>query len=246
MTPWRALTDALDAVAARGEAIRLWWRDDDAGRDGPALARLLDLAELCGAPLALAVVPAWLDAAAQGRIAASAQATVLQHGFAHVDHAPAGAKKIELGGRDGAIILAELARGRELLRDAFGATFLAVLVPPWNRLDATLIEQLARCGFVGLSTFGRRACADAAPGLVQANVHLDPVDWHGSRLFVGEAEALTRLCAALDPEEPIGILSHHLVMDEAGWRFLEDLLDLLGRHPGARLCTAPGLFGQPQ
>jgi hypothetical protein len=246
MTAWRTLAEALDAVAERGEAIRLWWRDDDAGHDGPALARLLDLAELCGAPLALAVVPAWLDAEAQGRIAASAQATVLQHGFAHVDHAPAGAKKIELGGRDGAIILAELARGREILRDAFGATFLAVLVPPWNRLDAALIAQLARCGFVGLSTFGRRAAAEGASGLAQVNVHLDPVDWHGSRLFVGEAAALNRLCAALDPEEPIGILSHHLAMDEAGWRFLEDLLGLLRRHPGARLCTAPALFGQPQ
>jgi hypothetical protein len=245
MTGWRELTAALDAVAARGEAIRLWWRDDDAGRDCAALARLIDLAELCGAPLALAVVPAWLDADAQGRIAASAQATVLQHGFAHVDHAPAGAKKIELGGRDGAIVLAELARGREILSDAFGATFLAVLAPPWNRLDAVLIEQLASCGFVGLSTFGRRAVAEVALGLIQVNTHLDPVDWHGSRLFVGEAAALGRLCAVLDPEEPIGILSHHLAMDEGGWRFLEELLGLLGRHPGARLCAAPALFERP-
>jgi hypothetical protein len=246
MSGWRRLNEALDAVADRGEAIRLWWRDDDAGRDCPALDRLLDLAELCGAPIALAVVPAWLDEDAQGRIAASAQATVLQHGFAHADHAPPGAKKIELGGRDGAVILAELARGRDILRDAFGATFLAVLVPPWNRLDAALIDQLAACGFVGLSTFGRRAPTDEALGLVRVNAHLDPVDWHGSRLFVGEAAALTRLCEVLDPEEPIGILSHHLAMDEAGWRFFEDLLGLLRSHPGAQLCAAPALFARPR
>lgn len=246
MTGWRQLTEALDAVADRGEAIRLWWRDDDAGHGCPALGRLLDLAELCGAPVALAVVPAWLDDDAQGRIAASPQATVLQHGFAHADHAAAGAKKIELGGRDGSIILAELARGREILREAFGATFLAVLVPPWNRLDAALVDQLAACGFVGLSTFGRRRSAVEAGGLVRVNAHLDPVDWLGSRLFVGEAVALARLCEVLDPEEPIGILSHHLAMDEAGWRFLEDLLALLRSHPAARLCAAPALFEVPR
>ena len=44
MTSWDELRVALDDVAARGEAIRVWWRDDDAGRDHPALARLLYLA----------------------------------------------------------------------------------------------------------------------------------------------------------------------------------------------------------
>ena len=101
-------------------------------------------------------------------------------------------------------------------RDAFGAAFLAVLVPPWNRVEPALIARLAGFGFCGLSTFGRRP-NDAAAGLPQVNTHLDPVDWRGSRLFIGEAAALERLCGALDPEEPIGILSHHLVMDEDGW-----------------------------
>ena len=40
-----------------------------------------------------------------------------------------------------------------------------------------------------------RAGAMPAPGLCQVNAHLDPVDWRGSRLFVGEAAALERLCA---------------------------------------------------
>jgi hypothetical protein len=242
MTGWRELEATLDACAARGEAIRLWWRDDDAGRDEPALERLIELAERRDLPLALAVVPLWLEAPVQALIAASAHTTVLQHGFAHANHAPPGAKSVELGGRELATVTDELRKGRALLIDAFGATCLAVLVPPWNRLDPGLIERLTACGFAGLSTFGRRPGDQAAPGLVQVNAHLDPVDWRGSRLFVGEAAALERLCALLDPDEPIGILSHHLAMDEPGWAFLDRLLEVLASHPAARLCAADELF----
>jgi hypothetical protein len=245
VTSWDELRAALDDAAARGEAIRVWWRDDDAGRDDPALIRLLELAECLDLPLALAVVPMWLDAKSQARIAASSNATILQHGFAHADHAEPEGRSIELGGRDIEAILRELERGRATLADAFGCAFLAVLVPPWNRLDAALIERLTGCGFVGLSTFGRRAGAEAAPGLAQINTHLDPVDWRGTRLFVGETAALTRLVAALDGEEPIGILSHHLAMDEAGWAFLDRLLRTLADHPGARLYPARALFETP-
>jgi hypothetical protein len=140
------------------------------------------------------------------------------------------------------VILAELEHGRALLRDAFGAAFLAVLVPPWNRIEPALIARLGAFGFCGLSTFGRRQ-NEAAAGLPQVNTHLDPIDWRGSRLFIGETAALERLCTALDPDEPIGILSHHLVMDEDGWRFLDQLLAMLARHPATRLCAADDLFG---
>jgi hypothetical protein len=245
VTTWEALRAALDGVAARGEAIRVWWRDDDAGRDHPALTRLLELAECLDLPLALAVVPMCLDASTQARIAASPHATVLQHGFAHADHARPKSKSIELGGRAPEAILGDLERGRAMLADAFGCAFLAVLVPPWNRLDVGLVERLTGCGFVGLSAFGRRAGAEAALGLPQVNAHLDPVDWRGTRLFVGETAALTRLVAVLDAEEPIGILSHHLAMDEAGWAFLDRLLRVLADHPGARLCPARELFETP-
>jgi hypothetical protein len=245
MSGWGEVRAALDAAAGRGEAIRFWWRDDDAGRDHPALQRLLALAEQRRLALALAVVPAWLEPEAQALIAASGVATVVQHGFAHRDHAPSGARAIELGARPLPVLEADLRAGRRILLDAFGDTFLAVLVPPWNRIDEGLIARLAACGFIGLSTFGPRPGVEAAPGLARVNCHLDPVDWRGTRLFVGEATALGQLHAALDGEEPVGLLSHHLVMDEAGWSFLERLLDLLARHPGARWCSAGEAFASP-
>jgi hypothetical protein len=239
---WIGLQAALDGALERGDSIRIWWRDDDAGRDHAALPRLLELAECHELPLALAVVPTWLESGAQARIAASPRATVLQHGFAHADHAPPESKSIELGGRGLDAVTAELARGRAMLEDAFGCAFLAVLVPPWNRLDDGLIACLGDCGFVGLSMFGRRAAPEAAPGIAQVNAHLDPIDWRGTRLFIGEAAALGRLIAVLGADEPIGILSHHLDMDEDGWAFLDRLLAVLAAHPGARLCQAAELF----
>jgi hypothetical protein len=187
-------------------------------------------------------VPLWLEPDGHARIAASRHVTVLQHGFAHANHAPPQRRSIELGGRDLASILAELEKGRSMLADAFGCAFLAVLVPPWNRLAEGLVERLTGCGFIGLSTFGRRGGAEAAPGLVQVNTHLDPIDWRGSRLFIGEAAALDRLVGVLDADEPIGIVSHHLAMDEEGWAFLDRLLGVLVAHPGARLCAAEELF----
>ena len=126
------------------------------------------------------------------------------------------------------------------------AAFLAVLVPPWNRLDRQLIGRLTACGFCGLSTYGRRGLRPRPrPACIQVNTHLDPIDWRGERLFVGEVAALERLVAVLDPDEPIGILSHHLAMDEPGWQFLDRLLGVLAAHPGAVLCSAAELFEAP-
>jgi hypothetical protein len=34
-----------------------------------------------------------------------------------------------------------------------------------------------------------------------------------------------------DIDEPTGILTHHLVQNDAVWRFLEDLLQFLSDHP---------------
>ena len=67
-------------------------------------------------PLALAVVPGWLRGAAATRIGAYPQAVVVQHGWAHENHAPAGSKKVELGGLVSRTdLLAGLDRGRDHL-----------------------------------------------------------------------------------------------------------------------------------
>lgn len=237
------LRAVLDAAPS---PVLFWWRDDDAGRDHQRLATLLELAQARAAPVALAVVPEWLTDDGAQRIRDAAMATVVQHGIAHVDHAVPPAKKIELGGSaDRDELARRLLAGRERLAGQFGDRFLPALVPPWNRIAPDLVMALPAVGFCGLSVYGPRRSACPVPGLRQVNTHLDLVAWRdGARAFelpelLGQ---LTRLVEA-GTGEPIGILSHHLVMDGAAFATLDRLLALVLDHRRAKLVDARLLFG---
>ena len=54
---WRMLDAEIARWRDAGRPVEFWWRDDDAVRPAPAVARLLDLAAQTGVPLALAVIP---------------------------------------------------------------------------------------------------------------------------------------------------------------------------------------------
>ncbi|MGH6718369.1 MAG: polysaccharide deacetylase family protein [Alphaproteobacteria bacterium] len=249
MPTWHALNDALDRRADAGLESRFWWRDDDAGPATPALERLLALHRRLAVPLAVAAIPARLDGAGALLLSADPGIEVLQHGWDHANHAPDGAKRIELGGTFGPEgALAALKRGFALLTERLRA--LPVLVPPWNRIAEALIGRLAQGGYRGLSGFGPRT-RPARDGLTLVNVHVDVIAWHEGRGFVGEgaalAAAVTHLCVGRagerDPAEPIGLLTHHAVHDEASWRFVERFVALIGDHPRARWIAASEAFG---
>jgi len=250
MASWSALHDELDRWHAAGRTATLWWRDDDAMAATPALDRLLTLAGRWRVPLAIAAVPARTEAGLAARLSWEAGVAVLQHGHAHVSHAPAGARKAELGDdRPAAIVAAELRAGWRRLRKLFGARALPVLVPPWNRIAPVHAEALAALGYKGLSTFGPR-CNRAIRGVVKVNGHVDPIAWRGARGFVGEDSALAALTGHLrarrlgqaDAAEPTGLLTHHLVHDAAGWAFLERLFAATAQAPAARWLTAAEAF----
>ena len=108
--------DRLDDELARwtdgGREATFWWRDDDAVAMTPALAPLLELARVHDVPVALAVVPASLEGTLVAAVASAPQCTIVQHGYAHRNHAPAGAKSRELGvDRPLGIVVAELGAG---------------------------------------------------------------------------------------------------------------------------------------
>lgn len=246
MSPERELRAALEAAP---KPVRLWWRDDDAGRDHPRLAQLLALAEKHAAPVGLAVVPAWLEPACAARLHACPLATVLQHGIAHENHASwwRKSKNVELGGRaTAAALTAGLRQGFERLREAFAASFLPVLVPPWNRITPRLVPDLPRVGFEALSTYGPRRSAEPVPGLRQVNTHLDLVAWREGARPLSFDETATALAALVRAghDEPIGLLSHHLVMDEAAFAALDRLLGLLQGSAGPGLLQPSALLGK--
>ncbi len=251
MSNWRALADELDRWAGEGRVATLWWRDDDAARLVPKLERLFALRLHAGVPLAMAAIPATIAEETVAAFESADQIEVLQHGYTHRNHAPLGERKSELGtGRPTAMALAELTAGRRRLGALFGARVLDVLVPPWNRISVALVNRLGAIGFSGISAYGPRTCVRPAPGLRQVNTHVDIIDWHATRGFIGDGEALAmavghlraRRANAADGDEPTGLLSHHRVHDEAAWAFVATFLEATAAHPGARWVSAGEAF----
>jgi len=243
----------LDEWNFAGGAASMWWRDDDAQAPSDALDRALELAQKYHAPLALAVIPHRMDDALAARLAAAKSTVcVLQHGFAHRNHARPDEQKLELGDhRPAAAVHHELGAGFAKLGSAFGARFTPALTPPWNRIAPGLLAGLADAGFTGLSTFGPRPAPAAAPGLRAVNTHADIIDWKNGKRFAGADAAAGALVAHLrarrlgevDDAEPTGILTHHLVHDDAAWEFLAQLLAQLDDHPAVKWRRAAEIFG---
>lgn len=249
MTGWIDLSAELDAWQAAGRAATLWWRDDDATEPSAALDRLLGLAGSYGVAPAVAVIPARATAALAERLRGHEGSAVWQHGYAHANHAPPGATKAEIGPhRPVGVMLGELALGRLMLDRLFGARWPKVIVPPYNRIAATLAASLTLAGYVGLSTYGARAMK--CQGLIQVNSHIDIMEWTTTRAFLGEGPCLAlavghlraRRAGTVDADEPTGLLTHHLAHDEAAWAFVDRFIERTRAHPAARWLPASALF----
>jgi len=256
MNTWPDLTLELDAWRDAGRCATLWWRDDDAVESTPALDRLFELGRRYDAPLMLAVIPARATSSLARRIAeAGADAVPVQHGFAHVNHAPPGKRKWELGAhRPIEEVVEDLTRGRERMDALFAETWLPVMVPPWNRIAPEIVAALSGLEYRGLSAAGPRDGAFAGPGVLQVNAHADIMRWNEPRGFLGVEGALKRLLAHLrdrrlarvDEVEPSGILTHHLAHDPAAWEFLEHLLAVFQAHPAAVFVSPRDAFSPNQ
>ena len=240
----------LDAELAIWRAERLdlpiWWRDDDATGQTPALARLQGLAEKLAMPVHLAVIPKHADASLAA-VCASGILIPVVHGWAHENHAPAGAKKAEFcNARKG--LEEEAAAGLARLEAIFDEQLCRIFVPPWNRIDAQLYPHLPGLGFTGLSTFGPEHNLPV-PAI---NTHVDLIDWKGTRggrdTAALIADTVHRLQAVFDNAGSVGILTHHLVHDTGAWVFLERLFHLTTRHSGCNWMPVTELlsnFRQP-
>ena len=153
-------------------------------------------------------------------------------------------------GRQVSAALRELRQGSHRLADLFGGRALPVLVPPWNRFDPQLIGRLAEIGVVGLSAYGPRGRTALASGIAVINTHVDIFRWHGPPEFLGTEYCLDlaighlrdRRQGRVDPTEPTGVLTHHLVHDGDAWRFLLDFVQRTYAHPAVQWKDARELF----
>jgi hypothetical protein len=242
-----AATAELARWRGEGLTLPIWWRDDDAVMPAPALERLIALAGDFAAPLHLAVIPEPATGELADRLRSVPAAFVLTHGWKHLNHAPPDQKKAEFGAhRPTTAMLDEIAAGRQRLNGLFGDRALPIFTPPWNRIAPSLTDGLSAMGFAAISTFTPRRAKFAARGLLQVNTHLDPVAWKsGGGLLeplLLDAQLARQLgdrrTGSADNAEPYGILTHHLVQDDATWAFTGAMLELFAAS-GVAAWTAP-------
>jgi hypothetical protein len=241
-----AATAELVRWRDEGLILPVWWRDDDAVAPTPALEQLLELAGRFQAPLHLAVIPEPATSELAERLR-TASAFVLTHGWRHANHASRDQKKAEFeSDRPLAVMVQEIAAGRQRLDELFGDKALPVFTPPWNRIAPDVVEALPAIGFAAISTFTPRQAKFAADGLLQVNTHLDPVAWKSGGGLVDPSlldsqlarELEARRTGSADNEEPYGLLTHHLVQDDATWTFIAVFLETLMASDAAR-WTSP-------
>lgn len=251
MNGWTKFTGELDRWGDEGRVAAFWWRDDDATTMTPELGRLLSIGAKFGVSVAVAVIPARADETLVRIFDVNGDICVLQHGYAHSNHAASPEKKSELGAdRPCDDVAAELLRGHEMLAGLFDDGFLPVIVPPWNRIAEGIVSLLPKLGYIGLSTFAPRH-SRRKDRFVTVNTHVDIIDWHDTRAFGGERKALdaavdhlaAKRAGTADEEEPTGLLTHHLVHDAQCWGFVDRFLAETTAHPAARWVSARHAFG---
>ena len=251
MTTWSKLSEELGQWAEKGCRDELWWRDDDAMGDGPKLRRLVGMAKTNEVPLALAVIPEGVKDNLKLQYSDFPELAILVHGLRHKNFAPFGDKKSEFGPyRPVKEMLEDVAAAFEILKAKFPDSIYPIFVPPWNRIDPELAACLPKAKMLGLSRFGPRMSINRIKGLNECNCHVDLIDWRGTRNFVGQELALDALIShlyarrtgAVDAGEATGILSHHNVMDDNSWQFLEELFDRTKGSEGARWLNMNQIF----
>ncbi|MFK7836270.1 MAG: polysaccharide deacetylase family protein [Sulfitobacter sp.] len=233
-TDWSPVETELERWRNQGLKLSFWWRDDDAVKPTTALDRLSDLSERLHVPVHLAVIPNHATSALASLCSDALHLHPLVHGWAHANHAPEGSKKAEFG-HARPDILTDARAGLDRLQGLFGPSLVPVFVPPWNRVTDELIPDLAGASFKGISTFTPRDKRTPAPGLVQINTHIDPIDWRGGGGVVDKNQLVEHIVRLLkdrrmgqtDNGEPLGVLTHHLVHDEAIWAYVTECLRVL-------------------
>jgi len=237
----------LDRWRTAGIVARFWWRDDDAISATPALERLLNV--VGDRPIAVAVVPRDADDRLATRLEMAGNVDVLQHGWAHQNHANEPPNSEYPAGRSADQVSAEIRDGRARLLQLFGRRALPVFVPPWHGFHDGYFELLNGACLTGFSSKGARS-SPYVHELTQVNIHCVPIAWTSPPSFGDPEPFVSQLCTHLegrrtgrfDRDEPTGVLTHHLVQDEASYAFIRDILAIIDQHPAATWASARELF----
>ena len=200
----------------------LWWRDDDSREPTWRLDRLLEIRR--DLPLTLAVIPDVDLSPLANRLAAAANVNVAQHGVDHTNKlAPGGPRSEFAASATQQAIDTAVAAGRA--RMAAAGLPPLTFVPPWNEPSDRLITAIAEAKY---NSYSIGVNGHARGGLKHIGAQVDILRWKDKPHFKGRRRVFDAIREQLEArrkrgafDEPLGILTHHLVHDEAAWRFIE-------------------------
>jgi hypothetical protein len=123
---------------------------------------------------------------------------------------------------------ADLVRALSKMKSLYGRRLVPMFVPPWNRIAPAVAESLGKSGYEACSTFGH---APLDSSICEINTHVDIIDFRGQRRCRDHGLLADSLAATLTHsldggQYPVGILSHHLVHDDAAFEFLKGLFSI--------------------
>lgn len=243
-----ALAQELEAWQSRHWVLDLWWRDDDAHQDTAALRALLSIPER--PTIVLSVIPGVLEPTLSSLLEKDGRNAVIQHGWKHVNHSRPGEQPSEYPDqRSRDDIARELDLGSRVLSETFGPSFMPAFVPPWHAFSASLATELADRGYM-LSVGARGFPFKSQSGVcVERNVDIDTANWEADGRFIGTSvlsvaliDGLRLRSAARREHCPLGILTHHYLLNDDDLADLGELFAFLSKSPAVNFLAPADLF----
>jgi hypothetical protein len=226
----------LDCWQSGGRECGLWWRDDDLVGHTPQFERLEAMSQKHSLSPLVSVIPQLAEKGLGSSVGRVKLMAFCQHGLSHLNHESVGKPQSEFGAaRPLDAIERDFRLGSQIMGEIFGERFFPVFVPPWNAITDDALALLPRAGFVGLSQYGPRRQSDVH-GVRCVNTHLDIINWSArpdpqiqpAEGLAGRFSEVLQLCreGRIDVTEPLGILTHHRVMDRDAWNLMDRLFSL--------------------
>ena len=250
-TGYQRLESEINRLETENKRVEIWWRDDDLESPSHSLENMISVSDDINLAPLLAVIPARASNQLV-KLLNQCNLNIAMHGLHHYDYEPSTRKKAEFGSfRPIEVQWRDLKTGTRQLEQLFGDLFLKCFVPPWNRINNKLTKSLPSFGISSLSTFASSSKATPVPGLLQINTHVDVIDWKEKKRFIGAelladkiaAELQNRRTKTIGAAEPIGLLTHHLIMSTDDWKEFQEVCLFVKKSTSISLTPPIDYFG---
>ncbi|WP_419779937.1 polysaccharide deacetylase family protein [Maridesulfovibrio sp.] len=236
------------------ESFDLWWpeferhipqngcdvffRADDIGYPGQQFSVMIETFKEHETPLALAVVPAWMNENHRDVLLRELGPDLdlwclHQHGYRHMNHEKEG-KKFEFGpSRSKKTVTGELGRGKEKLANLLGNNFTPFFTPPWNRCSIETMEGLVELGFNAISR-STKVSPNPPQDLPDIPVNIDLHTVRTDTPQNGLVKLQNLMIEAIESGHA-GFMLHHQRMNRTSQLFLSYLLGKIKTAPELRV-----------